>query len=290
MGSHRGRKPLRHKRDHISRGSTRKKTMKDQPRTERKDRLEQLRKMESNLKDEEPSTKPAMTVCEQQAADLQAITCNLAYLKLTAFELEGNMKEDEACLSTVKAEKRRAEVARMWQTYARLEETVRLSQARFERAVQQELRAMKSHKSQSTSQKDANLDAFIAEMSSRLDGIVAYLTPKEEETSSETPRKEAEMENDTPKEEAKAEINPSQEETEVEDDTLLEEAETEDDIRLKGIFAEQERVTAQIKSLGTYVEFKAQNEMFMKKHDEGKAQRLRDARLRDGLEDVQETS
>lgn len=145
---------------------------------------------------------------------------------------------------------------------------------------------MKSHERQLTSQKNANFDALLVEMSCRLDGIVAYLTP--ENVSSKTPVKEAKMENDTHKEDTKAEVNPSQEETEVEDDTLLEEAETEDDVRLKAIFAQQERVTAQIKSLGTYIEFKAQNDMFMKKHDEGKAHRLRDARLRDGLEDVQE--
>lgn len=121
--------------DQISRGSTRQNTMEDQPKSERKDRLEQLRKMESKLKDEEPSPKPAMTIREQKAAELRAIVCNLAYLKLTFLEFEDNAKEDEACPDKDKVEEIRAELARMWQTYAELEETVRLKQAQFERAV-----------------------------------------------------------------------------------------------------------------------------------------------------------
>ena len=112
--------------------------------------------------------------------------------------------------------------------------------------------------------------ALIADMTSRLDGIVAYLTPKEGETSSESPKKEAQLASDT-----------SQEETEAEDDTALEEGETEDDIRQEGVFAyidrQMDMIRAQAKSLGTYAEFKAQNDTFFKKHDEGKAQRQRDA-------------
>ena len=79
---------------------------------------------------------------------------------------------------------------------------------------------MKSHESQSTSQKNANLDAFIAKLSSCLDGIAANLTPKY--VSSETHAKGAK-----------------------------EEVETEDDMRHKRIYAQHERVKAQIKSLGT---------------------------------------
>ena len=124
--------------DRTSRDSTRQNTMEDQPKSERKDRLEQLRKMESNLKDEEPSTNPAMTVKERKAARLRAIRCNLAYLKLTFLELEDKAKEDEACADKEKTEEIRAELARSRQTYADLEESVRFLEAQFERAVQRQ--------------------------------------------------------------------------------------------------------------------------------------------------------
>ena len=45
-------------------------------------------------------------------------------------------KEDEACSDKDKTEEIREELARSWQTYAELEESVRLKEAQFERAVQ----------------------------------------------------------------------------------------------------------------------------------------------------------
>lgn len=108
----------------------------------------------------------------------------------------------------------------------------------------------------------------MADMISRLDGHFTCLMPKENETRSLNPGGEEEMEADVPREET----------------------ETEDDIRLKGLFAQQERVSAQIKNLGTGIEFEALNDTFLRSHDEGKVRRLRDARIRDGLEEVQETS
>lgn len=120
--------------------------------------------------------------------------------------------------------------------------------------------------------------AFIAAMNSRLDVIVTNLTPKGGETSSESCKEEAQMASDT-----------SREETEAEDDTALEEGETEGDVRQESVFAyidrQMDMIRAQTKSLGTYAEFKAQNDAFFKKHNEGKAQRQRDA-----LEKAQEMS
>ena len=123
----------------------------------------------------------------------------------------------------------------------------------------------------------SRLDDYLTckeDMNSRLDD---YLTCKEEKTSNGTRKEEAEMEDDTPQENAQMGNQTPQEETEAEDDTPLEETETEDDIRQRRVFAymdrQMEMIRAQTKSLGTYVEFKAQHDAFLKKHDEGKAQR-----------------
>ena len=99
-------------------------------------------------------------------------------------------------------------------------------------------------------------------------GFFTCLMPKENETRSLNPGGEEDMEADVPREET----------------------ETEDDIRLKGLFAQQERVSAQIKNLATGIEFEALNDTFFRSHDEGKVQKHRDARIRGGREEVQETS
>lgn len=261
-----------------------KNTMEDLPKTERKDRLEQLRKMEVRLKDEEPSKDPAMTASEEKFAELRDLECNLAFLKLKVLELESNMQEDEARVGKIPAEARQADIACWWQSYAKVEESIRIKQAQLGSAVQrvhlpnhdadfdlvlEDKEAPKSHDRWSNLLKDAELNRWIADMESVLDGIVAYLTPKEEEMLGETPDEDRENTKYTPQEEKNAE------------DDMAEEAETEDDIRLAALFAQQERVTAQIKSLGTGVDFEAQNNAFLKKHDEEKAQRFRDA-LRGG--------
>ena len=122
---------------------------------------------------------------------------------------------------------------------------------------------------------------MIADINPRLDGIVDCLTRKEEQTSNATPKEETEIDHDTSQEKAQTGNESTQEETEAEDDTPLEEAETEDDIRQKRVFgyidSQMDMVRAQTKSLGTYVEFKALNDAFFKKHDESKTQRERDA-------------
>ena len=217
------------------------------------------------------------------------------------------MKENEARLGRVGAEKRQADFARLQQIYAKHQETLCKRQALFESAVQYYPRMMHSglvfedqelrgfHDSQLTLQ-ETNLDALIADISSRLDRIVAYLTPKEKETWSETREEKAKAEDDLPPREKGVEkgIDSSPEKVEAErgDDSPVEEedAETEDDIRLKALFARTDRVIAQNKGLGKCVEFKAQDDAFLNKHDEWKTQRLDDGRICEGLEEIQETS
>lgn len=121
-------------------------------------------------------------------------------------------------------------------------------------------------------EKYVHFGALIADITCRLDEIVASLTPKEEGTSSENPEEETDLADD---------IFKGGEGTQ----TPLEEAETEDDIRLKALFAQMDRQIAQNKSVGTYVEFRALNDAFLRGVDERKAQRARNAE-----EEVQEST
>ncbi|CAD6589874.1 MAG: hypothetical protein ASARMPREDX12_004060 [Alectoria sarmentosa] len=168
----------------------------------------------------------------------------------------GNMKEDEARLSEPRAtlEEKGSKFAQILQIYKELEDYV------------EETKAPKAHEIQSNLQKDTKLDDLMADMMSH--GFFTCLMPKENETRSLNPGGEEDMEADVPREET----------------------ETEDDIRLKGLFAQQERVSAQIKNLATGIEFEALNDTFFRSHDEGKVQKHRDARIRGGREEVQETS
>lgn len=62
-------------------------------------------------------------------------------------------------------------------------------------------------------------------------------------------------------------------------------------IRLNALFARMGEVIAQnkkFKAENPYVDFQAQHDAFMKKLDEEKAQRLRDAEIPDALGEVQE--
>ncbi|CAD6593823.1 MAG: hypothetical protein ASARMPRED_007968 [Alectoria sarmentosa] len=208
------------------------------------------------LRDEQLSRDPRMTAREQEFAEPRDIECILAHLKSTMLGLGGNMKEDEARLSESRAtlEEKGSKFAQILQIYKELEDYV------------EETKAPKAHEIQSNLQKDTKLDDLMADMMSH--GFFTCLMPKDNETRSLNPGGEEDMEADVPREETQ----------------------TEDDIRLKGLFAQQERVSAQIKNLATGIEFEALNDTFFRSHDEGKVQKHRDARIRGGLEEVQETS
>ena len=104
--------------------------MEHQRRTERKDRAEQLRKMEVELKYERSSKDPVMTADEVMSVALQRMACDLAYIKLSFLEKEDSFREDEAQIGKVEAWQRQAEIACMWREYAKLEEKLGLSQMR----------------------------------------------------------------------------------------------------------------------------------------------------------------
>ena len=104
--------------------------MEHQPRTERKDRAEQLRKMKFELRYERSSKDPVMTADEVMFVALQRMACDLAYIKLSFLEKEDSFREDEAQIGKVEARQRQAELACMWQEYAKLEEKLGFSQMR----------------------------------------------------------------------------------------------------------------------------------------------------------------
>lgn len=106
--------------------------MEDQPRTERKDWLEQMRKMEFELKVGKPSKDPGMTALQQEFPELRSIECYLAYLKLRFLELDDDRKKDEARPGKIWTEERHAELAGIWQTHAKLEKFLRTKQAELE--------------------------------------------------------------------------------------------------------------------------------------------------------------
>ena len=110
--------------------------MKNQRKTYSKDLQESLRKMELNLKDENSSKNSPLTVGESKFPTLRDLECSLGYLKLTLLEDENNMKNDEARFGKVAAEERKEGLARMWQHYAELEESLRVIQEHYESILQ----------------------------------------------------------------------------------------------------------------------------------------------------------
>lgn len=101
----------------------------------------------------------------------------------------------------------------------------------------------------------------------RLTTFATYATRKDQRTSSEPFEEGPNTSDDT-----------LQEET---DYTSRKEAERKDGIRQKAVFAhidvQMALIRAQTKSLGSYIEFKALNDAFLRKLDRGKAQRQRAA-------------
>lgn len=110
--------------------------MEDQPKTERKNHLEQLQKMVLKLKNEKPSKDPAMTAIKEKLTGLRGIKSDLAFLKLTLLKWDGDMEEVEAQVGKTAAEKTRAELAGAWQRYTELEESLHMNVAHFESAMQ----------------------------------------------------------------------------------------------------------------------------------------------------------
>ncbi len=106
--------------------------MENLPKTEHKDRLEQLRKMEFELKGGKPSKDPPMTVIVKELPHLRDMECYLAYLKLTILELEDDKKTDEARSNKIWTREREAELARIWQSHAEVAEVLRVEQAKIE--------------------------------------------------------------------------------------------------------------------------------------------------------------
>lgn len=85
------------------------------------------------LQDKDPNKYSTMTAREKKFLELQGIECQVVCIKITFMEAEDsktedNKTEDNAGLGEVRAN----EIAIMWQSYAKLVETLSVRQAQFE--------------------------------------------------------------------------------------------------------------------------------------------------------------
>ena len=74
--------------------STCKKTMESKPKTQRNDQMEELRKMERSLKDDEPKKDINMTPRDQMLEKLQTMKTHVAFSKLTLLTAESDLDKD----------------------------------------------------------------------------------------------------------------------------------------------------------------------------------------------------
>ena len=82
-------------------------------RTQREDYLEDLRKMERRLKDEDPGPKPAL--------DLQTVKYNIAYAELGLLEVEHSLAKERANMDDVAIKEREDEIAQTRKFHAHVE-------------------------------------------------------------------------------------------------------------------------------------------------------------------------
>lgn len=109
--------------------------MVDQPKTHPEDLLEPLQKMDINLKDEEPSKYPPMTALEHAFEKMFDTERRVARLRRSILETENNLKDCEARFGKVAVKEMEEELARMWQDYVELEESLSVNQAKYEDTV-----------------------------------------------------------------------------------------------------------------------------------------------------------
>ena len=232
--------------------STCKKTMESKPKTQRNDQMEELRKMERSLKDDEPKKHLNMTPRDQILEKLQTMKTHVAFSKLTLLNAESALDKDKAHMGKLEAQQKQAELARMQMFQMGLEEAYLVGEAELEDALQRKVYLPNDHT-------DSDL---IPEAEMAPNSHVANPISGNEEQSGESPKGENES-------------DLAQEETAVEDDMTSEEAETDDDVRHKAFFAKLGVVMAQIDSVIDDLKvLHAQTEAIIKKHDEMKADAL----------------
>ena len=113
--------------------------MKDQVRTQRKDQMEELRKMECALKEEEFKPKAAVTDLERWAAALERAKHDIAYNKLTLRELEAILVKQGPHWTDVVFEERQTEVAQLRGMLASAEHAYHLQEAECENYMQSKI-------------------------------------------------------------------------------------------------------------------------------------------------------
>ena len=116
--------------------STRKNTMVGQAKTQRNDQMEQLRKMERSLKEDEPEKDPNMTPRDQVLEKLRIMKTKVAFSKLTLSLAESELDKDKASMGKAEAQQKQADVARMRMFHMDLEEAYHVEKAELEGALQ----------------------------------------------------------------------------------------------------------------------------------------------------------
>ena len=116
--------------------STCKKKMESKPKTQRNDQMEELRKMERSLKDDEPKKDANMTPRDQMLEKLHTMKTHVAFSKLTLLNAESDLDKDKARMGKVEARQKQAEVARMRMFQMGLEEAYHVGKAELEGALQ----------------------------------------------------------------------------------------------------------------------------------------------------------
>ena len=106
--------------------------MQGRGRTQREDYLEDLKKMERRLTDEDPGPKPALSYLEKTAADLETTKYNIAYAKLTVLEAEHLLAKERPNMSEAAFQQREVEMAQMREFHADVERSFQVKEAERE--------------------------------------------------------------------------------------------------------------------------------------------------------------
>ena len=107
-------------------------TMNKGPKTQRRDHLEGLRKMERSLKEGEPIKPPAMTRLGQILAKLEETKYDLAFAELLIFEAEAAFNKGKPDMSDAQIERHEVQLARMRAIRTKIENAYRLKEAECE--------------------------------------------------------------------------------------------------------------------------------------------------------------
>ena len=109
--------------------------MQGRGRTQREDYLEDLRKMERRLKDEDPEPKPASTYLEKVAAELHATKYNLAYVKLSVEQAQHRLAKEKPNMSDVAVRDREVKIAKMQELHADAERSFQVREEECKTAL-----------------------------------------------------------------------------------------------------------------------------------------------------------